>query len=153
MVTICLLPHNSVKGWIVPNMSLLNRVVQWPHQQNFSKCGIFLEYCIIYSIFCNLWTCKWRVKSRNGCGNKYESQWFVRVLKKTCECCFWQFWERIKKRDRCPCGQNMRMCSRNIIAYLCRGLHYLSMDTKNSFFGLHMNFWDPKIRDYVQTCK
>ena len=30
--------------------------------------------------------------------------------------------------------------SRNIIAYSCRGLHYLSMDTKNSFFELHMNF-------------
>jgi hypothetical protein len=30
--------------------------------------------------------------------------------------------------------------SRNIIAYSCRGLHYLSMDTKKSFFELHMNF-------------
>ena len=38
------------------------------------------------------------MKSRNGCGNNYVSQRFVRGLKKTCGCCFWQFWEMIKKR-------------------------------------------------------
>ena len=47
---------------------LLIWIVQWPNQQNFSKCGIFWDFFkniveffgILYNflIFCNLWTCK-----------------------------------------------------------------------------------------------
>ena len=41
----------------------------------------------------------------------------------------------------------------NFITYSCRRWHYLSMDTKNAFFGLHMNFWEPKKQDYVLKWK
>ena len=33
-ITICHLPHNYVKQYTIPNRPLLNRIVQWPHQQN-----------------------------------------------------------------------------------------------------------------------
>ncbi len=66
------------------------------------------------------------VKSRNGCGNNYESKGFVGVLKKLVNVVFDNFGRELKKK--------------NIIAYAYRGLYYLSMDTKNSFFGLHTNF-------------
>ena len=54
--------------------------------------------------------------------------------------------ERGGERGERTWGKRGRNCdhiffgSRNIIAYSCRGLYYLSMDTKNSFFGLHMKF-------------
>ena len=31
-------------------------------------------------------------------------------------------------------------CNTNVISYMHRGLHKLSMDTKNSIIGGHMNF-------------
>ena len=60
-------------------------------------------------------------KSKNGFGNNYESQGFVRGLKKTCGCCFWQFRERTKKRDQCPCGRNFDVFRRG----LERGVAYV----------------------------
>ena len=48
-----------------------------------------LEYYRIYLIFSIYGLVSVWVKNMNGCENNYKSQGLVKVLKKTCGCCFW----------------------------------------------------------------
>ena len=59
------------------------------------------------------------VKRKNGWGNNYESQEFVRVLKKFVNVVFGSFGRELKKNDQCPCGQNFDVLGRGLKQGAC----------------------------------